>query len=124
MRYLCLIYHDESARDAISAAEWEAMLRAGIARQEEMLASGASLDGSALQPVRTAMTVRCANGRTSVTNGPFAETKEQLAGYVLIEAPDMEAAVREAATLPPGRFGAVEVRPLWETDDVLVRRLP
>jgi hypothetical protein len=124
MRYLCLIYHDESARDAISAAEWEAMLRSGIARQEEMLASGASLDGSALQPVRTAMTVRRANGRTSVTDGPFAETKEQLAGYVLIEAPDMEAAVREATTLPPGRFGAVEVRPLWETDDVLVRRLP
>jgi hypothetical protein len=100
------------------------MMREAIAQHDGMLASGASLGGSALQPVRTAVTIRHASGRPSMTDGPFAETKEQLAGYVLVEAPDIDAVTRMAATLPPGRIGAVEGRPLWESDDLLLRRMP
>ena len=71
---------------------------------------------------RTAVTVRVRDGKASFTDGPFMETKEQLAGYVLIEAPDIGAAAEVAATLPPGRIGPIEVRPLWEYEDIMARR--
>jgi hypothetical protein len=73
--------------------------------------------------VRTAVTVRRKRGELSFTDGPFMETKEQLAGYTLIEAPDMQAAKEIAATLPPGRIGTVEIRPLWTREELLARRV-
>ena len=73
--------------------------------------------------MRTGVTLRRKRGERSFTDGPFAETKEQLAGYVLIEAPDLEAAKEIALALPPGRVGSVEVRPMWERDDLVARRV-
>ncbi len=72
------------------------------------------LDGSALEPTSTATTVRVRDGRISITDGPFAETKEQLAGFYLIEARDLNDAIRVAGKIPPARFGSIEVRPVRE----------
>jgi hypothetical protein len=122
MRFICLIYHDDRDRDAMPPAAWRSHMDDGIARFQELRAEGIALDGAALQPAHTGMTMRMRNGKPSYTDGPFMETKEQLAGYILLEAPDVQAAAEIAATLPPGRFGAIEVRPLWEGDDIMERR--
>jgi hypothetical protein len=90
---------------------------------DELRASGVFLGGNALEPVRTAVTLRRKRGERSFTDGPFAETKEALAGYILIEALHLEVAKEIALTLPPGRIGSVEVRPLWEREDLLARRV-
>jgi hypothetical protein len=105
MKFLCLIYMNEAERDAIPADQWEPLMEEGYAFRDELLERGAFIDGNPLQPVRTAVTLRRKRGQLSFTDGPFAETKEQLAGYVLIEAPDLEAAKEIAAELPPGRVG-------------------
>ena len=122
MKFICLIYHDDRDGDAMSPAAWRAHMEDGVARFAELQAEGIALEGSALQPAHTGMTMRMRNGRPSYTDGPFMETKEQLAGYVLIEAPDIGAAAEVAATLPPGRIGPIEVRPLWEYEDIMARR--
>ncbi|HKG33068.1 MAG TPA: YciI family protein, partial [Gemmatimonadales bacterium] len=109
MKYLCLIYMNEEERDAIPAEQWEPLMQEGFDWGDERREQGVFLDGNPLQPVRTAVTVRRKRGELSFTDGPFMETKEQLAGYTLIEAPDMEAAKEIAATLPPGRIGTVEI---------------
>jgi hypothetical protein len=123
MKFLCLIYMNEAERDAIPAEQWEPLMHEGFAWGDEFRASGVFLGGNALQPVRTGVTLRRKRGERSFTDGPFAETKEQLAGYTLIEAPDLEAAKEIALTLPPGRVGSVEVRPDWERDDLVARRV-
>jgi hypothetical protein len=123
MKFLCLIYMDEDERDAVPEEQWEALLHDAYVTRTELEARGVFLGGNALQPVRTAATVRRKRGERSWTDGPFAETKETLAGYVLIEAPNLEAAKEIALSLPPGRIGSVEVRPVWEREDLLVRRV-
>ena len=123
MKFLCLIYMNEDERDAIPAEQWEPLMEEGFAWGEEFRGSGVFLGGNALQPVRTGVTLRRKRGERSFTDGPFAETKEQLAGYTLIEAPDLEAAKKIALTLPPGRVGSVEVRPVWEREDLVARRV-
>ena len=123
MKYLCLIYMNEEERDAIPAEQWEPLMEEGFAWADERRDS-VFLDGNPLQPVRTAVTVRRKRGELSFTDGPFMETKEQLAGYTLIEAPDMETAKEIVATLPPGRVGTVEIRPLWSREDLVARRVP
>ena len=123
MKFLCLIYNEEDERDAIPAAEWEACIQESIATAEELRPAGVYLGGQALQPVRTAVTLRRKRGELSFTDGPFAETKEQLGGYILIEAPDLEAAKQIALTLPPACLGSVEVRPVWEREDLLARKV-
>jgi hypothetical protein len=123
MKYLCLIYMNEEDRDAIPAEQWEPLMQEGFDWGDERREQGVFLDGNPLQPVRTAVTVRRKRGELSFTDGPFMETKEQLAGYTLIEAPDMEAAKEIAATLPPGRIGTVEIRPLWTREELLARRV-
>ena len=123
MKFLCLIYMNEDERDAIPAEQWEPLMQEGFDVADELQASGVFLGGNALQPVRTGVTLRRKRGERSYTDGPFAETKEQLAGYVLIEAPDLEAAKEIALTLPPGRVGSVEVRPVWERNDLVARRV-
>jgi hypothetical protein len=123
MKYLCLIYHNEAERDAIPAEEWEPLMREGFDVADELRERGVFLGGNALQPVRTAATIRRKRGERSFTDGPFAETKEQLAGYILIEAPDLETAKEIAFDLPPARVGTLEVRPIWEREDLVARRV-
>jgi hypothetical protein len=107
MKYLCLVYADEQALEVIEDAE---CMECGL----EMDASGYRVAAEALQPVHTATTVRVRNGQVSFTDGPFAETKEQLAGFYLIEAGDLDEALRVAAKIPPARVGSIEVRPVRE----------
>jgi hypothetical protein len=123
MKFLCLIYMNEEERDAMPPEQWEPLMQEGFAWGDEFRDRGVFLGGNALQPVRTAVTVRRKRGERSWTDGPFAETKEQLAGYTLIEAPDLEAAKEIAMTLPPGRIGSVEVRPVWEREELVARRV-
>jgi hypothetical protein len=107
MKYLCLVYGEEDLMAGVPDAEcadWGATLDA----------AGHRIAAEALQPVRTATTVRVRNGNVAVTDGPFAETKEQLAGFYLIDAADLDEAIRLAARIPPARVGAIEVRPVRE----------
>src|SRR4029077_13427686 len=114
MKYLCLIYQDESARQAMLKADADAMRGEYFAYTDGIKKSGHYLGGNALQPTAAATTVRVRNGKTATTDGPFAETKEQLAGYYLVEAKDLNDAIQVGARIPGARFGSIEVRPVWE----------
>ena len=116
MRYLCLIYDEEKKLGAMSQAENEAFMGEYFAFTDAIRKSGHFLAGEALQPVSTATTVRVRSGKVSTTDGPFAETKEQLGGYYLIEARDLNDAIQVAARIPSARLGTVEVRPVVEFD--------
>jgi len=105
MKYLCLVYMNEKDLDAIPDSE--CMANADALRQ-----GGHYIAAEALQPVHTATTLRIRNGRISVTDGPFAETKEQLAGFYLIDATDLNEALHLASRIPPARVGSIEVRPV------------
>ena len=112
MKYLCLIYDEEKKWETMSKAEADAYMGEYFAFTEAIKGSGHYLGGNALQPVQTATTVRSRNGKLSTTDGPFAETKEQLGGYYLIEARDLNDAIQIAAKIPSARTGSVEVRPV------------
>ena len=112
MKYLCLIYDEEKKLDAMPKTESDAFMGEYFAFTEGVKASGHYVAGEALQPVQTATTVRIRNGRLSTTDGPFAETKEQLGGFYLIEARDLNDALQVAAKIPSARTGSVEVRPV------------
>jgi hypothetical protein len=114
MRYLCLIYDDESKWGTMPKEEAEAMMGEYFAFTEDIKKNGQHLGGEALQPTETATTVRVRNGKVSTTDGPFAETKEQLGGYYLINAKDLNEAIQVAARIPSARLGSVEVRPIME----------
>jgi hypothetical protein len=114
MKYLCLIYFEEQKLNALSKSELDALIDEAFAYDEVLRKSGHYLVSDALQPVQTARTVRIRNGKVSITDGPFAETKEQLGGFILIDARDLDDAIRVAAKIPPGRLGSVEVRPIEE----------
>jgi len=116
MKYLCLIYDDEKKWETMSKAEAEAYMGEYFQFTDGIKASGHYLGGNALQPVQTATTVRSRNGKLSTTDGPFAETKEQLAGFYLIEARDLNDAIQVAAKIPPAREGSIEVRPIRELE--------
>jgi hypothetical protein len=116
MKYLCLIYEEEKTLDAMSRSEFDALMGEFFAFTREIRKSGHYLGGEALQPVETATTVRVRNGKVSTTDGPFAETKEQLGGFYLITARDLNDAIRLASRIPSARFGSVEVRPIKEFD--------
>ena len=107
MKYLCLVYLEEQKLDAVPDREC-------FACGTGLRNSGVLVAAEALQPVETATTVRIRNGKMSVTDGPFAETKEQLAGFYLIEARDLNDAIQVAAKIPPAREGSIEVRPVRE----------
>jgi hypothetical protein len=114
MKYLCLIYDDEKKWESMSKAEAEAYMGEYFAFTDAIKASGHYIGGEALQPVQTATTVRSRNGKLSTTDGPFAETKEQLGGYYLIEARDLNDALQVAQRIPSVRTGSIEVRPIQE----------
>jgi hypothetical protein len=105
MKYLCLVYSEEKLLEVVPDREC-------LAYDAALRSSGQCVASEALEPVATATTVRVRDGQLSVTDGPFAETKEQLAGFYLIEARDREEAVRLAARIPPARVGSIEVRPI------------
>ncbi|MEZ5566452.1 MAG: YciI family protein [Gammaproteobacteria bacterium] len=107
MKYLCLVYMDESTQGQVPDSE---CLDCGNILREK----GQLIAAEPLHPVSTATTVRVRNGKMSLTDGPFAETKEQLAGFYLIEASDLNAAIEVAAKIPPARVGSIEVRPVRE----------
>jgi hypothetical protein len=109
MKYLCLVYLEEGKLRAIADRECAAC-------GDSLRSGGVLVAAEALQPVSTATTVRVRNGRVSVTDGPFAETKEQLAGFYLIEATDLNEAIQMAAKIPPAREGSIEVRPVRQLD--------
>jgi len=111
MQYLLLIYGDEQQWAAMSDAEVRETMAAYVRFSQALAASGALRGGSELAPVSTATTVRVRNGRTLATDGPFAETKEQLGGYYLIEVPDLDAAIAWAAQIPSAVHGSIEIRP-------------
>ena len=113
MQYLLLIYSNEAGMQGRSKADVEQMLAAYGAYAEAMKKAGIMLGGNRLQPSTASTTVRVADGKTKVLNGPYAETKEQLGGYFLIEAPDLDAALSWAARCPGASHGTVEVRPIW-----------
>jgi hypothetical protein len=107
MKYLCLVYLEEQKLHAVPDSE---CMASGAGLREK----GLLVAAEALEPVETATTVRVRNGKVSVTDGPFAETKEQLAGFYLIDARDLNEAIQVAAKIPPAREGSVEVRPVRE----------
>lgn len=112
MKYACLIYYDEKQAETMSDAEWAALVDACTGYGESLREAGHYLGGEALEPTATATTVRLRDGKPFVTDGPFAETREQLGGLYLIEADDLNAAIQIAAKIPPARLGCIEVRPL------------
>lgn len=114
MKYVCLCYEEEAKLSAMPKSEWDAMVQEVYAYNEELRAKGYLLASQALQSVRTATTVRVRNGKMSTTDGPFAETKEQLGGFFLIEARDMNEAIHVASRLAGARLGCIEVRPTME----------
>jgi hypothetical protein len=116
MQYLCLIYEDESAWQTIPQAEADKIIGEYHAYTDSITKSGHCLGGNALQPTHTATTVRVRQGKVGTTDGPFAETKEQLGGYYLLKARDLNEAIQLASRIPGARYGSVEVRPVMEFD--------
>jgi hypothetical protein len=112
MRYLCLAYEEEAKLNCLSKAEWEALRAETLAYVEKLRAMGVLIATEPLQTVRTAATVRVRQGKVSVTDGPFAETKETLGGYFLINVRNRDEALKVAAEWPSARFGSIEVRPI------------
>jgi hypothetical protein len=112
MKYLCLIYENEKNWESMPPAESEAIMNEYFAFTEDIRKTGKYVAGEALQPTPTATTVRVRNGKVSTTDGPFVETKEQLGGFYLIEAKDLNDAIQVAARIPSARFGGIEVRPV------------
>ncbi len=115
MQYLLLIYHSEAEGAKMSPADQSAMYGEYFKFTQEIRDSGNYLGGNPLKPTNTATTVRVRNAKRVVTDGPFAETKEQLGGYYLIEANDLDQAISIAARIPGARFGSIEVRPILPT---------
>lgn len=114
MRYLCLIYDDESKWGTMPKEQVDAMMGEYFAFTEGIKQSGHYIGGEALQPTQSATTVRVRNGKISTTDGPFAETKEALGGYYLINAKDLNDAIQIASKIPSSRVGSIEVRPIQE----------
>ncbi|HYX83452.1 MAG TPA: YciI family protein [Gaiellales bacterium] len=114
MRYLLAIYGDEEAWQSAPAADREAAYAEYAALAEELGRRGMMVDGAELEPTAAATTVRVRDGRTLVADGPFAETKEQLGGYFLVQCDTLDEAIEAAAGIPAARTGTIEVRPLRE----------
>ena len=114
MKYMLLLYANESAFQALPKAEAERGVAAYRAYTEALTQASVRVASDRLQPVASATTVRVANGKTNVLNGPYAETREQLGGFYMIDVPDLDAALSWAARCPGASHGVVEVRPIWE----------
>jgi hypothetical protein len=114
MKYLCLVYQEEAKIDALPTSEYNELIHEDLDYRNELGRCGYHIASAPLQSVQSATTIRVRNGKLAITDGPFAETREQLGGFYLIEARDLNDAIRVAAKMPPARIGSIEVRPLRE----------
>lgn len=114
MKYLCLVFYEEKSRNALSDQESQAMIEEAITFENDMRKSGHLLVAHPLHQTHTATTVRVRAGKVMVTDGPFAETNEQIGGFVVLEARDLNEAIQLASRIPPIRMGGVEIRPIIE----------
>jgi len=119
MRYLMLIYGVEAQLAKMPPKDMGALLGEWNAFNEEILASGIVESSSRLRPTATASTVRARDGKTTITDGPFAETKEQLGGFYVLRVAHLDDALAWAKRVPSTRYGSVELRPLWEREDYM-----
>ena len=117
MRYMLLIHDEEAAFETLGEAEIGRIMTDYAAFSEEVNAAGVCRASDRLQLTAMATTVRVRDGKTLTTDGPFAETKEQLGGYYLIEVDNLDEAIQWASKIPSARFGCVEIRPIWEMED-------
>jgi hypothetical protein len=115
MKYLCLAYEQERYFDEMPQQQWDALRRETMAYVDELTRSGTLVVAHPLKSVRTAATVRVRDGKLMTTDGPFAETKETLGGFFLIEAKDLNEAIRVASKWPSARLGSIEVRPIEDS---------
>lgn len=116
MKYLALVYYEEKTINAMTQAEWQSLNEECVACGEDLRAGGFMVGGNALHSTTTATSVRMRDGKALITDGPFAETKEQLAGFYLLEARDLNEAIQLASKIPPARLGCVEIRPVRELE--------
>ena len=114
MRYMLLIYNDPTTRNTLSEGEAQEMFGKYFAFTQRIVESGEFISGDPLQGLETATTVRVRGGKTASTDGPFAETKELLGGYYLVDCKDLDRAIELAAQIPDARLGSVEIRPIME----------
>ena len=122
MKFMFTIYHDQSVMDAMPEKEMQALVDSAIEYAEEIRRSGHYVASDALQRTETARTIRVRGGKISTTVGPFAETKEQLGGFFVLEAKDMDEACAIAARFPPARVAVIEIRPVQELQHSRDRR--
>ena len=118
MKYLCLVFFDESKLDALPKNQFDALVNASLDYDDVLRQGGHLLANQALQPTQAATTLRPRDGKMMIVDGPFAETKEQIAGFILIEARDLDEAIQLASKIPAGQLGGVEVRPVLEMSRV------
>jgi hypothetical protein len=114
MKYLCLAFEEEGQFNAMSRGEWSLLREETLSYVEELRKKGTLVAAQALRSARTASIVRVRSGNVSVTDGPFAETKEQLGGFFLVNAKDSNEAIQIASKWPSARIGSIEVRPIEE----------
>jgi len=114
MKFLLMIFHDEGTLDALPKEEMQTLVDSALDYTEEIQQSGHYIVSNALQRARSARTIRVRGGKATITDGPFIETKEQIGGFFLIEAKDMDEACAVAKRFPPARIGTIEVRPVQE----------
>jgi hypothetical protein len=114
MKYLCMVFFDEKQRNALSEQDSQKLIEEAFDFDDTLRKGGHFIAAHPLESVHAATTVRVRNGKVTVTDGPFAETNEQIGGFLLIEAKDLNEAIHLAAQVPPARLGGVEVRPIVE----------
>lgn len=117
MKYLCLVYQDEEKIDAMPQDEYDEIMNDVFAYRDELRLNGHYIASSPLQSVQSATTIRVRHGKMTITDGPYAETREQVGGFYLIEATDLNDAIRVASKMPPARIGTIEIRPLKEVHE-------
>jgi hypothetical protein len=120
MKYLCFVFYDESKRNALSEQESHTLMEEALDYDDVLRKGGHFIVAHPLESVQAASTIRVRNGKVTITDGPFAETNEQICGFVMIEARDLNEAIQLASKIPPARLGGIEVRPIIEItrDDV------
>ncbi len=114
MKYMLLIYTDPSNDPNYGTPEFDEMMSGYFAANEQMKADGVLVDGEGLQGVETATSLRLTSGKVETMDGPFAETREHLGGYYVVDVPDLDAALKYAAIIPSAKYGTIEVRPLMD----------
>lgn len=114
MKYMLLIYNNPAQEPSYGTPEFDAMMSGFFAANEKMKADGVLCDGEGLQGIETATSLRVKSGKVETMDGPFAETREHLGGYYVIDVPDLDAALKYAALIPSAKFGTIEVRPLMD----------